>query len=71
MKQKEDSPKLKVKIWMLRSNTSMIKIAEAYGCGRAFLTRFIQGARTSKGLAKFIMDMGCPEECFKNGRVGD
>ena len=67
----EDTPNVKVRIWMLRNNISMVKIAKSYGSGRTFVSQFIQGVRTSKGLTKFMIGMGCPKECFKNGRIGD
>ena len=67
--EKEDNAEVKLRIWMLRNNINMIKIAKGYGSGRAFVSQFIQGQKTSKGLAKFIIDMGCPEEYFKDGKL--
>ncbi len=66
---KEDSVEIKIRIWMLRNNLNIVKIAKDYGAGRAFVSQLIHGLKTSRGLTQHMIDMGCPKECFKNGRL--
>lgn len=66
---KKSSPSLKVRVWMLEEGVSGREIATEYGCTRGAVSLFIQGKRTSKGLAKQMIKLGCPREYFKNGRV--
>lgn len=67
--QKEDNPEVKIRIWMIRNGLNMVKIAKAYGSGRVFVYQLIHGLRTSKKLANFMIEMGCPKECFIKGRL--
>ena len=60
---------LDVRIWMLRNNIQSLDIVNGYGCDKAMVSRFINGERTSKGLAEYFINKGCPEKYFKNGRV--
>lgn len=69
MKKKQDRPDQKIKIWMIRNDLDQVKIAKAYGVGKPFVSQLIRGVKTSKGLVKFMVDMGCPSECFSGGKL--
>jgi predicted transcriptional regulator len=65
----QERPNIKVKIWMIRNNLNMSKVAKEYGIGQRFVSQFLKGIKTSKGLAQFMIDMGCPKECFDSGKL--
>lgn len=60
---------LDVKVWMMRHGLTGRDIAQGYGCVDMVVSNFIRGKRTSKGLAAYFINKGCPEKYFKNGRV--
>ncbi len=64
-----ERPDIEIKVWMARNELNMVKIGKAYGVGGRFVSQFIRGIKTSKGLANFMVEQGCPAECFKNGKL--
>jgi len=58
-----------VKIWLMRKRITPEKIMDEYGCKRSMVSQFVNGKRTSKDLAEFLIQKGCPKKYFKNGRV--
>jgi predicted transcriptional regulator len=60
---------LDVKIWMMNKGINNRQVARSYGCSEPPVSLFIRGKRTSKGLQKHMISMGCPKEYFKDGRV--
>lgn len=69
MSELKDSPKIRFNIWMIRNNLNFAKIAKKYGCGRAFVYQLIEGLKVSRRLVNFLIDMGCPADCFDGGRI--
>ena len=63
------SPVKRVKIWMIKNDIIARDIAKDYGCSAVFICKFIQGKEVSRKMAQYLIDKGCPEENFKNGRV--
>jgi len=63
------SPVKRVKIWMIQKDIRAKALADDYGCSQVFICNFIQGKETSKKMAQYLIDKGCPEENFKNGRL--
>lgn len=58
-----------VKIWMMKQPLKARDIAKGYGCDDGFVSHFLVGRKTSKGLAEYLIKKGCPQKYFKNGRV--
>jgi len=58
-----------IRVWMYRNRFSARKIAAGYCASEQFIGQFLKGRRTSKGLVEYLVDKGCPEENFKNGKV--
>ena len=65
----KDIKGLDVKIWMMKQALKQRDIAKEYGCVDMVVSDFIRGKRTSKGLAEYFINKGCPKRNFKNGRV--
>ena len=63
-----ERPDIEIKVWLLRNEIPMAQIGREYGCDRRFVSNFVKGKAPSKGLAKFMIKMGCPAKYFKNGR---
>ena len=64
-----ERPDIEIRVWMMRNGLTMTDIGESYGAGYRFVSQFVRGIKTSKGLEKFMVDMGCPAEYFDRGRV--
>ena len=64
-----ERPEIEIKIWMLRNDLTMVKIAKDYGAGKRFVSQFVRGVKTSKGLAKYMLGIGCPEKYIRDGKV--
>jgi predicted transcriptional regulator len=60
---------LDVKIWMMMKGISNRQVARSYGCSDPPVSLFLKGKRTSKGLQKHMISLGCPRKYFKDGRV--
>jgi predicted XRE-type DNA-binding protein len=60
---------LDIKIWMMTKGISNRQVARSYGCSEPPVSLFLQGKRTSKGLQKHMISLGCPSGYFKDGRV--
>lgn len=60
---------IQVKIWMMGIPIKARDIAKEYGCSDVFVSEFLKGNRTSKDFVTFLIDKGCPEKNFKNGKV--
>ena len=58
-----------IKIWMIKKELNNRKLAKQYGRNEAFVSLFLNRKRTSQKLVDYLTKEGCPEKCFKNGRV--
>lgn len=58
-----------VKVWMVKQALKQRDIAKGYGCSDMLVSHFVRGERTSKKLADYFINKGCPKKYFKNGRV--
>ncbi|MBU0971005.1 MAG: hypothetical protein KKC20_10185 [Proteobacteria bacterium] len=58
-----------IKIWMVIKGLNARKIAKKSGRSEPFVSLFLKGDRTSQGLVDYLVNEGCPEEHFKNGKV--
>lgn len=59
----------KIKIWMITAGINASFIADEYGCSEAFVSLFFSRKRMSKKLVDYLIDKGCPEEYFENGKI--
>jgi hypothetical protein len=69
MSELQDSTTINIKVWMVRNGLSVSRIAKEYGCTWAMVYQLIRGQKTSKGLVDFMVNLGCPAECFDGGRI--
>lgn len=60
---------INVRIWMMQQQIKANKIAQDYGCTASFVSKFLKGEKRSKGLVDYLIEEGCPEKNFKNGKV--
>ncbi|MCG8642494.1 MAG: hypothetical protein MI862_22400 [Desulfobacterales bacterium] len=60
---------LNVRIWMMQESITSRKIARDYGSTESFVSRFLNGERTSRPLADHFINSGCPQTNFKEGKV--
>ena len=59
VKEAKDIKGLDVKIWMLRNGLTIRKICRGYGCNDAVVFLLINGKRTSRGIVKYLISLGC------------
>lgn len=59
----------RMRVWMAEQDYKFVDIAKKYKRTPRFISSFLKGKRTSNKLVEFLIKEGCPEECFKNGRV--
>jgi len=62
---------LNIRIWMMMNGITSRKIAKGYGCAYPIISKFLSKAMTSRGLAEYFIEQGCPAEYFKDGKVAD
>jgi hypothetical protein len=60
---------LGIRVWMAEKDLKKVDISKQYDSSLGFISFFLNGKRTSKKLADFMIEEGCPETCFKNGKV--
>lgn len=60
---------LRVWTWMKVTKIKATDIADEYGCGDGFVSRFLNGTKTSQGLVDHLVKKGCPKSYFENGKV--
>ena len=62
---------IEIKVWMTRNKLNARKIADNYHSSEQFVGQFLKGRKTSKGLVDYLINRGCPEKHFNNGRVAE
>lgn len=60
---------VEVRVWMVRKGIKPGVIIKGYGVSAQFLNEFLKGNATSKPLAEYFIDKGCPKQHFQKGKV--